>query len=73
MDRLNGRLEEETEELSNLKIEQNNSHLSEWLLSVNQQTASAGENAEGNPYALLVGLHIGAATVENSMELPQKN
>ena len=39
MDRLNGRLEEETEELSNLKIEQNNSHLSEWLLSVNQQTA----------------------------------
>ena len=50
------------------------SHLSEWLLSVNQQTTSAGEDVEkGKPYALLVGMQTGAATVENIMEFPQKN
>ena len=27
---------------------------------------------KGNPYALLVGMYIGAATMENSMEVPQK-
>ena len=27
---------------------------------------------KGNPSALLVGMQTGAATVENSMELPQK-
>ena len=27
---------------------------------------------KGNPCALLVGMQIGAATVENSMEFPQK-
>ena len=27
---------------------------------------------KGNPHALLVGMQIGAATVENSMEFPQK-
>ena len=27
---------------------------------------------KGNPRALLVGMQIGAATVESSMELPQK-
>ena len=27
---------------------------------------------KGNPCALLVGMQIGTATVENSMELPQK-
>ena len=27
---------------------------------------------KGNPSALLVGIQIGAATVENSMEFPQK-
>ena len=27
---------------------------------------------KGNPHALLVGMQIGTATVENSMELPQK-
>ena len=27
---------------------------------------------KGNPSALLVGLHSGAATMENSMEFPQK-
>ena len=52
------------------------SHLSEWLPSVNQQT-SPGEE-KGNPCALLVGIQIGAATVEElrnylkklKMELP---
>ena len=27
---------------------------------------------KGNPFALLVGMQIGAATVESSMEIPQK-
>ena len=27
---------------------------------------------KGNPFALLVGMQTGAATVENSMEMPQK-
>ena len=27
---------------------------------------------KGNPFALLVGMHIGATTVESSMEIPQK-
>ena len=27
---------------------------------------------EGDPLALLVGMQIGAATLENSMEVPQK-
>jgi len=27
---------------------------------------------KGNPHALLVGMQAGAATVENSMEIPQK-
>ena len=40
---------------------------------MNQQTRSAGENVEkGNPSALLVGMQTGAATVENSIEFPQK-
>ena len=46
--------------------------LSEWLSLINQQT-SVGEDVEnGNPHALLVPMHIGAATMENSMELSQK-
>ena len=27
---------------------------------------------KGNPFVLLVGMQIGAATVESSMEMPQK-
>ena len=30
------------------------------------------EDRKGNPRALLVGMQTGAATVENSMESPQK-
>ena len=38
----------------------------------NPQT-NVGEDAEkGNPSALLVGMQTGKATVENSMEFPQK-
>ena len=48
------------------------SHWSEWP-SANQQTTSAREVVEkGTPSALLVGMQTGAATVENSMELPEK-
>ena len=39
----------------------------------NQQTTSAGEDVDkGKPFALLVGMQIGGATVESSMEIPQK-
>ena len=48
------------------------SQLSEWLSSIYQQT-SAGEDVEkGNTLLLLVGMQTGAATVESSMEIPQK-
>ena len=43
------------------------------MLFVNQQTTSAGEDVEkGKPFSLLVGMQIDAATVESSMEIPQK-
>ena len=39
----------------------------------NQQTASADEDwKKGNPSSLLVGMRTSTATVENSMEFPQK-
>ena len=31
-----------------------------------------GKDAKGNPLTLLVGMQAGAATLENSMEVPQK-
>ena len=31
-----------------------------------------GLQRKGNPHALLVGMETGTATVENSMEMPQK-
>ena len=31
-----------------------------------------GRGGRGNPFALLVGMQIGAATVESSIEIPQK-
>ena len=31
-----------------------------------------GHGGRGNPFALLVGMQIGAATVESRMEMPQK-
>ena len=47
--------------------------MSEWPSSINQQTTSAGEDVEkGEPFCTVVRMQIGAATVENSMELPQK-
>ena len=49
------------------------SHLWEWQALINQQTTSAGEDVrKGTPSALLVGMQTGTATVENSMEFPQK-
>ena len=39
----------------------------------NQQTTSVGEDVEKrDPSALLVGMQTAAATMENSMEFPQK-
>ena len=49
------------------------SHLSEWASMIIQQTRSAHEHAEkkGDPSVLLIGMQMGAATVENSMEFPK--
>ena len=47
--------------------------MSEWLPSINQQTTNVDEDVEERePPCSVVGLHIGAATMENSMEFPQK-
>ena len=48
------------------------SQLSEWPSLINQQTSTSEDVEKGNPSALLVGMQTGAATVENSMEFPQK-
>ena len=46
---------------------------SEWLLSKRVQTINAGEGAEKRePLTLLVGMQTSAATMENSVEIPQK-
>ena len=44
--------------------------MSEWPSSINQQTASVGEDVE--KMEQLGGMQSGAATIENSMEFPQK-
>ena len=48
------------------------SHLLEWLSSINQQQGLETMWRKGNPFALLVGMQAGEATVESSMELLQK-
>ena len=49
------------------------SHLSEWLSLIYQkQQVLARMWRKGNPSSLLVGMQTGAATVENSVEFPQK-
>ena len=48
-------------------------HWTEWPSLINQQTTSAVRKwRKGNPRALLVGMHTSVATVESSMEIPQK-
>ena len=48
-------------------------HLLGWLLSETQETLSVGEDVEQrHPLALLVGMQIGAATVETSWRLLKK-
>lgn len=45
----------------------------EWLLPERQEIVSVGEEVEKrNPHPSLVGMRIGAAPVENSMEILQK-
>ena len=63
---------EEDQEKCKLKPQCDTTSLQlEWLSSINQQITSAGEDVE-NPFALLVGMQTGAATVESSMKIPQK-
>ena len=45
------------------------SHLLEWLLLKRQEITSVGENVEKRKRALLVGMHIGIAAVENGKEI----
>ena len=41
------------------------------IIKKNLQIINSGEGVEkGNPPTLLVGMYIGAATMENSMEVP---
>ena len=49
------------------------SHLSERLKLTTQATADVGEDVEKEDlFALLVEMQAGAATMKNSMEVPQK-
>ena len=44
---------------------------SEWPASKNPEKINAGEGVEkGNPLALLVGMQIDTATMDNSKEIP---
>lgn len=44
----------------------------EFLSSTSQQTSSAGQDVKKNPHALLIGMQIGVAIMQNNMEDPQK-
>ena len=43
-----------------------------YIHTINKQQVLARLWRKGNPSTLLVGMEMGAATVENSMEFPQK-
>ena len=48
-------------------------HPSEWLRSKSLQAINAGKGVEErNPLTLLVGMQTSTATMENSVESPQK-
>ena len=56
-----------------IRERQTTSHRSEWPSLKSLQITNVGEGErKGNPPALLVGMSIGAATMENSMEVSQK-
>ena len=45
----------------------------EWLKLTTQETTDVGEDVEKEePFTLLMGMQTGAATLQNSMEVPQK-
>lgn len=46
-------------------------HQSEWLVK-NKKQVSERIRRKGNPLALLVGMKTDVATLENSLEVPQK-
>ena len=48
------------------------SHLSEWLPSKITQITNVGKDVEKREPSYTVGMWTGAATVENSMEISQK-
>ena len=43
----------------------------EWQKRTRQEATNVGEDVEkGDPLTLLVGMHVGTATLENSVEVP---
>ena len=49
------------------------SHQAEWLKLTSQETTKIGEDAEkGNLLTLFMGMQADTATLESSMEVPQK-
>ena len=43
----------------------------EWQKLTRQETTNVGEDVEkGDPFTLLVGMQVGTATLENSVEVP---
>jgi len=42
-------------------------------LATQEQTSDGKDVEKGEPLALLVGVQIGAATLKNKMEVPQKD
>ena len=48
--------------------------LSEWLKLTSQEMTDVGKDAgKGNPFAMLVRMQSGVATLENSMEIYHKD
>ena len=48
-------------------------HISEWLLSKRRQITNVGKDVEKRePLCTVMGMQIGTATVENSIEVSQK-
>ena len=47
-------------------------HVRMAIINKSTNTSSGKDVEKGNPFALLMGIQTSAATVESSMEIPQK-
>ena len=58
---------------ANIPLGDTAARLSEWLNLATQEITNAGKDAEkGEPSCTVGGMHTGAATQENSKEVPQQ-